>query len=230
REKAAALSEKNAAELRHEQAVEDLKGSYSDALEWAYSVKPIPREHWLEKGYTEEYADGLGFCRTPFWREFCASNADPDTTPERKLSQVAESRSRKGRDSPDADVPAPPPRRPLNFPAPSTIQRYAYGKQHALLVGSAAAYTLGPGPCPGPAAHSTSQHPAPTLRQTASPPARVASWLGGGVHVGHGAVPPLLPAEVGKSGVQEDEEEMESANVDAGGYEDWGCDDAVRYS
>ncbi|EJK57731.1 hypothetical protein THAOC_22196 [Thalassiosira oceanica] len=41
----------------------------------------------------------VGFCRTPFWREFRASNADPDTTPERKLSQVAESRSRKGSDS-----------------------------------------------------------------------------------------------------------------------------------
>ena len=34
----------------------------------------------------------------------------------------------------------------------------------------------------------------------------------------------LLPAEVGKSGVQEDEEEeMESANVDAGGHEDGGA-------
>ena len=32
-----------------------------------------------------------------------------------------------------------------------------------------------------------------------------------------------LPAEVGKSGVREDEEEMESANVDAGGHEDWGA-------
>ncbi|EJK56552.1 hypothetical protein THAOC_23542 [Thalassiosira oceanica] len=59
REKAAALSEKNAAELRHERVVEDLKGSYSDALEWAYSVKPIPREHWLEKEYNEEYADAM---------------------------------------------------------------------------------------------------------------------------------------------------------------------------
>mmetsp|Transcript_5113 Transcript_5113/g.11836 ORF Transcript_5113/g.11836 Transcript_5113/m.11836 type:complete len:494 (-) Transcript_5113:71-1552(-) len=58
REKAAALWEKNAAELRHEQVVEDLKGSYSDALEWAYSVKSIPRDHW-EVEYAEEYADAM---------------------------------------------------------------------------------------------------------------------------------------------------------------------------
>ncbi|EJK61457.1 hypothetical protein THAOC_18052 [Thalassiosira oceanica] len=59
REKAAALSEKNAAELRHEQVVEDLKGSYSDALEWACSVKSIPRDYWHGKGHTEEYADAM---------------------------------------------------------------------------------------------------------------------------------------------------------------------------
>ncbi|EJK54981.1 hypothetical protein THAOC_25340, partial [Thalassiosira oceanica] len=51
--------EKVATEERHNKRVRDLKKSYSDALEWAYSVKPIPREHWLEKGYAEEYADAM---------------------------------------------------------------------------------------------------------------------------------------------------------------------------
>ena len=48
-----------AAEERHDQVVHDLKGSYSDALDWAYSTKAVPRAHWLEKGHTEEYADAM---------------------------------------------------------------------------------------------------------------------------------------------------------------------------
>ena len=59
-EKDAAVSEKIAAEQRHDQVVEDMKGSYSDALEWAYSVESITREHWLAKGHTEEYAGAMG--------------------------------------------------------------------------------------------------------------------------------------------------------------------------
>ena len=48
-----------AAEERHDQVVRNLKGSYSDALEWAHSAKTVPRDHWLEKGHTEEYADAM---------------------------------------------------------------------------------------------------------------------------------------------------------------------------
>ena len=48
--------EQNAMEQRHDRVVRDLKGSYSDALKWAYSVKSTPRGYWLEKGHTEEYA------------------------------------------------------------------------------------------------------------------------------------------------------------------------------
>ncbi|EJK44325.1 hypothetical protein THAOC_37142 [Thalassiosira oceanica] len=40
----------------HNQVVRDLKGSYADALEWAYSLENIARDHWLQKGHTEEYA------------------------------------------------------------------------------------------------------------------------------------------------------------------------------
>ena len=53
------VGEKNTMEERHDQVVRDLKGSYSAALEWAYSVETIPREHWLEKGHTEDYADAM---------------------------------------------------------------------------------------------------------------------------------------------------------------------------
>ncbi|EJK71560.1 hypothetical protein THAOC_06982 [Thalassiosira oceanica] len=44
---------------RHAQMVRDLKGSYSNALEWTYTVKAIPRDHWLEKGHTGEYAGAM---------------------------------------------------------------------------------------------------------------------------------------------------------------------------
>lgn len=37
-----------------------LKGSYSDALNWAYSETTVQRDHWLEKGHTDEYADAMG--------------------------------------------------------------------------------------------------------------------------------------------------------------------------
>ncbi|EJK58270.1 hypothetical protein THAOC_21623, partial [Thalassiosira oceanica] len=47
--------EKIATEERHVQLVRNLNG----ALKWAYTVKAIPRDHWLEKGYTEEYADAM---------------------------------------------------------------------------------------------------------------------------------------------------------------------------
>ena len=50
---------KIAAEERHDRVVRDLKESYSDALEWAYSVKHVRREYWLEKGHTDEYADAM---------------------------------------------------------------------------------------------------------------------------------------------------------------------------
>ncbi|EJK70753.1 hypothetical protein THAOC_07859 [Thalassiosira oceanica] len=73
-----------------------------------------------------------------------------------------------------------PTQLPSTQPAP-TLRQSPHHCQHALLVGSAAACTLGPGPC------------------------RL-----------------LLPSEVGKSRVQEDEEEMESANVDAVGHEGHG--------
>ena len=58
--------EKNAMEERHDQVVRDLKGSYSDALEWAYSVKSVPRDYWLEKGHTEEYTDAIADLRNAF--------------------------------------------------------------------------------------------------------------------------------------------------------------------
>ena len=45
--------------IEHEKVVRDLKGSYSDAIEWAYSVETIPREHWLAEGHTEDYADSM---------------------------------------------------------------------------------------------------------------------------------------------------------------------------
>ena len=50
-----------AAELQaeHNRVVKGLKGSYSDALEWAHSINTVPRDHWLEKGHTEEYADAI---------------------------------------------------------------------------------------------------------------------------------------------------------------------------
>ena len=54
--------DKIAIEERHNKAVQDLealKASYSGALEWAYSVKSIPREHWLEKGHSEVYANAM---------------------------------------------------------------------------------------------------------------------------------------------------------------------------
>ena len=44
---------------RHDQVVSNLKRSYSNALNWAYSVETIPREHWLGKGHTEEYANAM---------------------------------------------------------------------------------------------------------------------------------------------------------------------------
>ena len=45
----------------HDQMVSDLKGSYSGALEWAYSVETIPRDYWLEKGHTEDYVGAMDF-------------------------------------------------------------------------------------------------------------------------------------------------------------------------
>ncbi|EJK71992.1 hypothetical protein THAOC_06516, partial [Thalassiosira oceanica] len=46
---------------RHDQVVRDLKTSYSDAFEWAYSVKARPQYqvHWLGKGHTDEYVDAI---------------------------------------------------------------------------------------------------------------------------------------------------------------------------
>ena len=51
--------EKIATAERHDRVVRDLKGSYSDALEWAYSVETVPRDYWLGKGHSEEYADAM---------------------------------------------------------------------------------------------------------------------------------------------------------------------------
>ena len=51
--------EKIEREERHNQVVRDLKRSYSDAFRWAYSVRSIPRCHWLLKGHTEEYTDAI---------------------------------------------------------------------------------------------------------------------------------------------------------------------------
>ena len=51
--------EKVAMEERHDRVVRDLKGSYSDALEWAYSVKDVDFLHWLGKGHTNEYASAM---------------------------------------------------------------------------------------------------------------------------------------------------------------------------
>ncbi|EJK72685.1 hypothetical protein THAOC_05759 [Thalassiosira oceanica] len=47
--------ERIAMEERHDQVVRDLKS----ALEWAYTAENIPREHWHEKGYSEEYAGAM---------------------------------------------------------------------------------------------------------------------------------------------------------------------------
>ena len=44
---------------RHDQVVCNLKRSYSNALNWAYSVETIPRDYWLGKGHTEEYANAM---------------------------------------------------------------------------------------------------------------------------------------------------------------------------
>ncbi|EJK64735.1 hypothetical protein THAOC_14500, partial [Thalassiosira oceanica] len=33
--------------------------SYSDAVQWAYTARSTPREHWLQRGYSEEYADAM---------------------------------------------------------------------------------------------------------------------------------------------------------------------------
>ncbi|EJK59049.1 hypothetical protein THAOC_20784 [Thalassiosira oceanica] len=142
----------------------------------------------------------------------------------------------------------PRPRRPLNFPAPSTIQRYGkpHHRQHALLAsGLGGGVHVGPGAVLPAAACGSRQVASPECKDEraaartsdvspdADSPARrplniparygkphhrqhalLVSWLGGGgVHVGPGA-----------SGVQEDEEEeMESVNVDAGGHEDGGA-------
>ncbi|EJK54640.1 hypothetical protein THAOC_25714, partial [Thalassiosira oceanica] len=144
-----------------------------------------------------------------------------------------------------APMPMPRPRRPLNFPAPSTIQRYGkpHHRQHALLAsGLGGGVHVGPGAVLPAAACGSRQVASPECKDEraaartsdvspdADSPARrplniparygkphhrqhalLVSWLGGGgVHVGPGA-----------SGVQEDEEEeMESVNVDAGGHED----------
>ena len=51
--------EKVATEERHGRVVRDLKRSYSNALNWVYSVEAIPRDYWLGKGHTEEYADAM---------------------------------------------------------------------------------------------------------------------------------------------------------------------------
>jgi len=32
----------------------------TSALQWAYAVEGIPRQHWLESGHDEEYADAMG--------------------------------------------------------------------------------------------------------------------------------------------------------------------------
>ena len=56
--------DKTATEERHNKAVQDLKAlkaSYSDALEWAYSVKSIPHGHWLAKSHTVEFAEPVEY-------------------------------------------------------------------------------------------------------------------------------------------------------------------------
>ncbi|EJK71599.1 hypothetical protein THAOC_06940 [Thalassiosira oceanica] len=60
--------EKIATEERHNQLVRDLKESYSDALEWLYSVETISRDYWLDKGHTEEYADEMEILLDSFIR------------------------------------------------------------------------------------------------------------------------------------------------------------------
>ncbi|EJK59331.1 hypothetical protein THAOC_20463 [Thalassiosira oceanica] len=39
--------------------LKELQGCYSDALKWAYTAETTPREHWIEKGYPEDYADQM---------------------------------------------------------------------------------------------------------------------------------------------------------------------------
>ena len=34
--------------------------SFKSALQWAYAIDPIPRQHWLDKGHDEEYANASG--------------------------------------------------------------------------------------------------------------------------------------------------------------------------
>ncbi|EJK54861.1 hypothetical protein THAOC_25473, partial [Thalassiosira oceanica] len=69
---AASTAARQIAELRaelakckreHEQVVRDLNRRHAQmvrdqnrAIEWALTVKSIPRDHWLEKGHTVEYA------------------------------------------------------------------------------------------------------------------------------------------------------------------------------
>ena len=52
--------EKNSMEERHDQVVRDLKGSYSEALEWVYTLEPTD-EDWraFEEGRSEEYANAM---------------------------------------------------------------------------------------------------------------------------------------------------------------------------
>ncbi|EJK60172.1 hypothetical protein THAOC_19522 [Thalassiosira oceanica] len=47
-----ALQAKNESQLRE---IKDL----TSALQWAYAVEEIPRQHWLEQGHSEEYADAM---------------------------------------------------------------------------------------------------------------------------------------------------------------------------
>ena len=57
--------EKNTMEERHDQVVRDLKGSYSDALEWVYTLE-VTHEDWLGKGHSEAYTNAMVILQQTF--------------------------------------------------------------------------------------------------------------------------------------------------------------------
>ncbi|EJK57393.1 hypothetical protein THAOC_22563, partial [Thalassiosira oceanica] len=48
----------DALQAENESRKHEMKGLNS-ALQWAYAVEEIPRQHWLERGHSEEYADAM---------------------------------------------------------------------------------------------------------------------------------------------------------------------------